>query len=106
MGEVRCLRFARHGERRVSAVSGIFICFFTVPSASGRASADQIAAVLSGLLDIRYFWLPNIILGHPVTSPRQLSQRGDSCFDNCHTETTAVLIVWQSAAYRFAVGTI
>jgi hypothetical protein len=90
----------------VSAVSGIFICFFTVPSASGRAIAEQIAVVWPGLPDIRYFLASNIILGHPVTSPRQLSQRDDSCFDNCHTETTAVLILWQSAAYRFAVRTI
>jgi hypothetical protein len=80
--------------------------FLHSPFSIRGASAEQIAAVLSGLLDIRYFWPSNIIFGHPVTLLRQLSQRSDSCFDNCHTETTAVLIVWQSAAYRFAVRTI
>jgi hypothetical protein len=86
-------RFACHGESRVSTVSGIFICLFTVPSASGRAIAEQIAPVLSGLPDIRCFLALNIILGHSVTSARQLSQRDDSCFDNCHAGTTAVLIL-------------
>ena len=73
---------------------------------AGRAIAEQIAPVLSGLPDIRCFLALNIILGHSVTSARQLSQRDDSCFDNCHTETTAVLILCQSVAYRFAVRTI
>jgi hypothetical protein len=91
--DARFSRFACHDEGCVSALSSIFICFFTVPSASGRALAEQIAAVFPGLPDIRYFFALNIILGHPASSPQQLSKRGDSCFDNCRTETTGVLIL-------------